>query len=356
MIAIAPRSAIGWREMLVAYVLALLLGFATTAVLILASGASVAEGFGALYEGAFGSRDAVLQSLVAATPLIFTGLATVIAFRAAIWSIGQEGQMFAGAMCGYWASLYLGGTPALVAVPVIIVAAVIGGAGLGGLCGWLKTRFQVNEIISTVMLNYVVVYLLSYLLAGGPWTAEGSTSYHQTPILAEHFRLPVLLNDGKLHIGFVLALMAAVVCWIIIKKTPLGFEIRALGFNPTALRFKGVNVARTVLIVMCLSGALSAMAGVSEIFGVNYRLRGDVMTGLGFTGIIVGMIGGLNPIGAVIAALLFGALSNGALYMSVLSDIPPALVPAMQGILLLFFLSASVLVRYSIRFRRTADV
>lgn len=356
MIKITPRSSTGWKTMLAAYVLALLLGFAVSSLLILASGASVAEGFGALYEGAFGSRDAILQSLVAATPLIFTGLATVIAFRAEIWSIGQEGQMFAGAMCGYWVSLYLGDTTALIAVPVIIVAAVVGGAGLGGFCGWLKTRFQVNEIISTVMLNYVVIYLLSYLLAGGPWTAEGSTSYHQTPILAENFRLPVLLDDVKLHIGFILALIAAAVCWVIIKKTPLGFELRALGFNPTALRFKGVNVTRTVLIVMCLSGGLAAMAGVSEIFGVNHRLRGDVMTGLGFTGIIVGMIGGLNPIGAVIAALFFGALVNGSLYMSVLSDIPPSLVPAMQGILLLFFLSAAVLVRYSIRFRRTADV
>jgi len=356
MIEITPRSSAGWKAMLAAYVLALFLGLATSSLLILASGASVADGFGALYEGAFGSRDAIMQSLVAATPLVFTGLATVTAFRAEIWSIGQEGQMFAGAMCGYWVSLYLGGTTALIAVPVIIAAAMMGGAGLGGFCGWLKTRFQVNEIISTVMLNYIVIYLLSFLLAGGPWTAEGSTSYHQTPVLAENFRLPLLLEDVKLHIGFVLALIAAAACWIIIRKTPLGFEIRALGFNPTALRFKGVNVARTVLIVMCLSGALSALAGVSEIFGVNYRLRGDVMTGLGFTGIIVGMIGGLNPIGAVIAALLFGALANGSLYMSVLSDIPPSLVPAMQGILLLFVLGAAVLVRYRVRFGKRADV
>ncbi|WP_347312063.1 ABC transporter permease [Defluviimonas sp. SAOS-178_SWC] len=356
MIEITSRQSAGWQITLAAYVLALLLGFALSSLLVLASGASVTEGFSALYEGAFGSREAILQSLVAATPLIFTGLATVIAFRAEIWSIGQEGQMFAGAMCGYWASLHMGGMTVWIAVPVIIIAAISGGAALGGFCGWLKTRFEVNEIISTVMLNYVVIYLLSYLLAGGPWTEEGTTSYHQTPILAENFHLPLLLDDVKLHIGFLLALLAAAVCWIIIKKTPLGFELRALGFNPTALRFKGVDVSRTVLIVMCLSGGLAAMAGVSEIFGVNYRLRGDVMTGLGFTGIIVGMIGGLNPIGAVIAALLFGALTNGSLYMSVLSDIPPSLVPAMQGILLLCFLSAAVLVRYSIRFRRPANV
>ncbi|MCP5088240.1 MAG: ABC transporter permease [Rhodobacteraceae bacterium] len=356
MIELVPRSSTGWRAQLAAYALALVLGFTTSALLIAASGASIIEGFGALYEGAFGSQEAILQSLVAATPLIFTGLATVIAFRAEIWSIGQEGQVFAGAMCGYWATLYLGDAPGLVSIPVIILAAMIGGALMGGFCGWLKTRFQVNEIISTVMLNYVIVYLLSYLLAGGPWTEEGSTSYHQTPVFTDNFHLPLLVDDVKLHIGFALALVAAAICWVILKKTPLGFEIRALGFNPTALRFKGVNVTRTVLIIMCISGALSALAGVSEIFGVNHRLRGDVMTGIGFTGIIVGMIGGLNPIGAVIAALLFGALANGSLYMSVLSDIPPSLVPAMQGILLLFFLTASVLVRYSIKFKGPAHV
>ncbi len=354
MIAIERRPSAGLAALALAYVIALVLGFAVSALLILASGADVGEGFGALYEGAFGSTEAILQSLVAATPLMFTGLATVIAFRAQIWSIGQEGQMFAGAMTGYWASLYLGWSPAAVAIPLIILAAVCGGGLLAVLCGWLKTRFQVNEIISTVMMNYIVIYILSYLLAGGPWTEAGTTAYHQTPVLADAFQLPLLTTVAKLHIGLPIALAAAFACHMIITRTPLGFELRALGFNPTALRFKGTNVSRTVLLVMLISGGLAALAGVSEIFGVNYRLRGDVMAGLGYTGIIVGMIGGLTPVGAIIAAILFGALANGSLYMSVLSDIPPALVPAMQGILLLFFLCASVLVRYRVRIMRVA--
>ena len=352
MITLERRADAGWTAKLAAYVLALALGFGVSAILILASGASVTEGFGALYEGAFGSIEAVLQSLVAATPLIFTGLATVIAFRARVWSIGQEGQMFAGAMAGYWATLYLEGVPGAVSIPLVIVAAVLGGGALSALSGLLKSRFQVNEIISTVMMNYIVIYFLSYLLAGGPWTEIGTTAYHRTPILAENFQLPLLASAAKLHIGFPLALAAAFICYLIIEKTPLGFELRALGFNPTALRFKGTNVTHTVLSVMFISGGLAALAGVSEIFGVNHRLQGDVLTGLGYTGIIVGMIGGLTPLGALIAALLFGALANGSLYMSVLSDVPPALVPAMQGILLLFFLCASVLVRYRIRIGR----
>ena len=356
MIALEPRPDAGWGAQAMAYVIALAAGFGASAMLIALSGASVLDGFGALFEGAFGSREAVLQSLVAGTPLIFTGLATVVAFRARLWSIGQEGQMFAGAMAGYWASLWLESVPAAVAVPAVIVAAVIGGGLLGALAGWLRARFQVNEIISTVMLNYVVIYFLSYLLAGGPWTAAGTVAYHQTPLLDERFRLPLIATDAKLHIGFALALAAAILCRILIERTPLGLELRGLGLNPTALRFKGTDVHRTIVLVMFISGGLAAMAGVSEIFGVNHRLRGDVMAGLGYTGIIVGMIAALRPLGAVIAALFFGALENGSLYMSVLSDIPPALVPAMQGILLLFFLCASVLVRYRFRWRRVAHV
>ena len=133
-------------------------------------------------------------------------------------------------------------------------------------------------IASTVMMNYIIVYLLSYLLAGGPWTGAGTTAYHQTQVLDGNFQLPVMASSAKLHIGFLIALLSTVICYLVIEKTPLGFELRALGYNPNALRLKGINVGRTVLLVMFISGGLAALAGVSEIFGVNHRLRGDVMT------------------------------------------------------------------------------
>jgi general nucleoside transport system permease protein len=355
MIRFERRQEASWIDQLIAYVVAIVAGFAVSALLVLASGADVVEGFSALYDGAFGSAEAIGQSLVAAIPLIFTGLATVVAFRAGIWNIGQEGQMFAGAMAGYWASLHMAGVPMAFAVPVVILAAITGGAALSAFCAFLRARFEVNEIISTMMMNYIIIYLLSYLLAGGPWTEAGSTAYHQTPIIADNFHLPEV---GGLPASALLALIATVGLAILIARTPLGFELRGLGFNPTALRYKGVRVGATVVTVMALSGALSALAGVSEVFGLNFRLRAEVLTGLGYTGIIVGMIGALNPWGTLVAALLFGALTNGALYMNVLTDVPSALVPAMQGILLLFVLGASVLVRYRIRFahREAADV
>jgi simple sugar transport system permease protein len=352
MIRIERRAATGWTDRLLAYVLAIAGGLAASALLMAVSGADVVEGFSALAEGAFGDTEAMRQSLIAAIPLAFTGLATVAAFRAGIWNIGQEGQAFAGAMAGYWMSLQLAGVPGAVAVPLVLLAGVAGGALLAMLAAWLRTRCAVNEIISTMMMNYVVVYLLSYLLAGGPWTEAGSTAYHQTPLIADSFHLPAL---GGVHLGAVLALAATAGLAVLIGRTPLGFELRGLGLNPTALRFKGVDVGRTVLAVMALSGGLAALAGASEVFGINFRLRAGVIDGLGYTGIIVGMIGALDPWGTLVTALLFGALANGALYMNVLSDIPSALVPAMQGILLLFVLGASVLVRYRLCFRPVGE-
>jgi simple sugar transport system permease protein len=346
MIVLERRDRAGWVAQTVAYLVAIAAGLGVSALLILVTGADVAEGFGALVQGAVGDGEALGQSLVAAIPLAFTGLATVVAFRAGIWNIGQEGQVFAGAMAGYWMSLVVPNAPAMVAVPAVLVAAVAGGAALAALSALLRTRFAVNEIISTMMLNYIAVYLLSYLLSGGPWTEAGTTAYHQTPPVADAFHLPDLLG---LPLGASLALVATLAVAVLIARTPLGFEMRGLGFNPVALHHKGVRVATTVAMAMAISGGLSAMAGVTEVFGINFRLRAEVLTGLGYTGIIVGMIGALDPWGTLVAALAFGALGNGALYMSVLTDVPSALVPAMQGILLLFVLGATVLTRYRLR-------
>ncbi|SCM76409.1 ABC-type uncharacterized transport system, permease component [uncultured Pleomorphomonas sp.] len=347
MIAFERRESAGWIAQAIAYLLAIAAGLLASVALITITGADVADGLGALWQGAFGDAEAIGQSLAAAIPLVFTGLATVVAFRAGIWNIGQEGQVFAGAMAGYWMSLQLAGAPAIVAVPAIVLTSVAGGAAVAALCAVLKTRFDVNEIISTMMLNYIIVYLLSYLLAGGPWIEAGSTAYHQTPLIADTFHLPELFG---LHLGAPLALLATAAVALVIGRTPLGFELRGLGFNPVALRYKGVRVATTIVMAMAISGALSALAGVSEVFGINFRLRAEVLNGLGYTGIIVGMIGALNPWGTLVAALAFGAMANGALYMSVLTDVPSALVPAMQGILLLFVLGAAVLTRYRLRF------
>jgi simple sugar transport system permease protein len=333
----------------ISFAVAILAGLAATSVLLASTGADVLQVFGALIQGAVGSPKALATTLVKATPLILTGLATVVAFRAQIWSIGQEGQVFAGAMGGYLGAQLLAGLPALLFFPGVLAFGIAGGMAVAWLSAILRNRFGVNEIISTVMLNYLAVYLLSWLLQGGPWGETGGTiSYHQSPMLPDAAFLPALMGSSRLHAGVLLPFLAAAICALVMARTPLGFEIRGLGYNPEALRHKGVNIGRTVTVIMLASGALAALAGAIELFGVTHRLRADNLVGLGYAGIIVGMIGGLSAWGTVLAGLFFGALASGAVYMRVLGDVPAALVPAIQGITLFFFLCAGVLARYRI--------
>lgn len=334
---------------LLMYLAAIVIGFTLTALLLATSGADIIKAFTALFKGAFGSEKAILATLAKSTPLILTGLATVVAFQAQVWSIGQEGQVYAGAMGAYFACLIFAGLPVWIYLTLIVLSGMIGGAVLGGVSAILKDRFDVNEIISTVMMNYLIVFLLSYLIGGGPWTEVSTTVvYQQTGPVPEASQLPHLLGSTKLHLGFVFAILSAIVCFILLEKTPLGYEIRAMGFNPIALAYRGTNIGRTTILVMVISGAIAGIAGVSEIFGTSHRLRADTLFNLGYTGIIIGMIGGLRPLGTVVAGIAFGGLASGALYMKLLAQVPAALVPAMQGIMLLTFLCAAVAARYKI--------
>jgi general nucleoside transport system permease protein len=349
MIRVERRLEAAWWWTASTLLAALMAGFLVSALIVATTGADVVQAFSTLFVGAFGSSSALMTTLVKSTPLILTGLATVIAFRAQVWSIGQEGQVLGGAMAGYLGSQMLGGLPPVLFFPAVILFGVAGGVLLGGICAILKTRFGVNEIVSTVMTNYLVIYLLSYLLAGGPWTeiSDGGASYQQSPPLPPNEYLPLLFGT-KLHLGVLLPFVIAICSAVMLDRTALGYEVKALGINPTALGHKGTNIARTIIIVMCVSGGLAALAGVIELYGVGHRLRADNLVGLGSTGIIVAMIGGLRPMGTVLAGLLFGGLATGAVSMRVMSDIPASLVPAMQGIILLFVLCASVMARYKI--------
>lgn len=354
MIRIEREPAPSATALVIAHSGALIAGLALSAGLVAASGFDPVEAFSAIWRGAVGSRSALIGSLVKATPLILTGLAAAVAFRARLWSIGQEGQVYAGAMAGWLAVTLAPWAPAALLIPMALIFAVAGGAGLGAVASGLRTRYGVNEIISTVMLNYVVIYLLSWLLSDGPWGEVAATiSYQQSPPAPEAARLPTLDERGRLHIGFPIALLASLSCAILIARTPLGFEIRAMGGNPEALRRRGVDIRRLTLIVMALSGALAGLAGVGETLGVTHRLRGDELYGLGYAGVVIGLIGGLRPLGVALAGLFFGGLANGAIFMSVLSDAPAALAQAIQGVLLICILCGGVAART--RLRRTVS-
>lgn len=323
------------------------------AALFASAGADPLTAFATLFKGSFGSLRATGETLVKATPLIFTGLAACVAFRARLWNIGAEGQMFAGAMFAFWVQHGLAGWPAAVQIPVVILGGIAGGALYAGLAAVLKTRFSVDEVISTVMLNYIIVYALSMLLLHGPWSEAGGF-FEQTARVDRGAVLPVVLAGTRLHAGFLLAIAAAVLVHVLLKRSPLGYEIQAAGSNLRALEVQGTNTRRLILVVFLVSGALAGLAGATEVYGVAYRLKAGAVAGYGYSGIIVAILGQLHPAGVVVAAILFGALLNGAVLMQISTGVPSALIYAVQAILLLFFLAGWAACNFRLR-RVAAD-
>jgi general nucleoside transport system permease protein len=345
--ALKPRLAPSRRWQGLSLALALCCVSAVGAVLIATSGASITAAAAAFYDGALGSKGAILETLVQATPLIFTGLAVVIAFRAKVWNIGGEGQFFAGAMATIAVTRAFPDLPGPLLIAGVVIGAAIGGALWGFVPGVLKARFGANEVVVTVMLNYVMLYLVSYIV-GGVWR-DPSSFYIQTSTIPTQAWLPHLLTPGRLHLGFLLALVSAVLVSFLLRRSVLGYEISAVGANPVASRYRGISVGMVVIVVMILSGAMAGLAGGLEVAGVHHRVRLDISTGYGFAGIIVALLGQLSPSGTVLAAILFGALVNGSTAMQISAGVPVALVYAIQGLTLIFVLGASVLSRYQIR-------
>lgn len=341
------REDVGLGQQLLALAVALLAALIVMAILMIMAGANVLEGYAALYEGAFGSAQAFVATLVKATPLILTGLATTIAFRGRIWNIGVEGQLYAGAIVAYWASITLDSLPPLALFFVILLAGMVGGALWASIASVIKVKFEVNEIITTVLLNYIILYLLSWLLSG-PWR-DPESYYQHSPQIAEATRFWVILQNSRLHIGFVVAIVVAILVYLILEKTPLGYEIRAFGNNPRASRFQGTNVGALVIIIMLISGAIAGLAGTGELFGIHHRLKADISLGYGFTGIIIAMLAGLHPLAVVPTAILFSGLINGSFMLQITTGVPSSLVVIMQAVVLLFLLAARAILAYRVR-------
>ena len=342
---IAKRQGSSLLLDIAAIVLALLLSLVGTVVLIATYGASPAETLQALFKGAFGTRNAVLETLVQATPLMFTGLAVVVAFRGRMFNIGGEGQFWAGAVAAAWISMRYGSLPGPIAIPLIIAGAAAGGGLWGFIPGYLKAKFQVNEIIVTVMLNYAIMLFVSYLVSG-PWR-EPNQYYLQTVRFETATDLPTFFGS-RIHLGLFIAVLLAVSVYILLWKTPFGFDIRAIGDNPTSSRYRGVKVETMLVLIMVLSGALAGIAGAGELNGLHHRLKLDISNRFGFTGLLVAQLGKLHPLGVIFAAIFFGALVNGSTGMQIYTGVPVSLVYTVQGMVLVFLLASEALTRYRI--------
>lgn len=331
----------------ISVLLALLASILVSALLLKSAGADLVTAGSALWDGAFGNWRATWKTLVKATPLMLTGIAAAVAFRARIWNIGAEGQLFAGAILAYWVSLLLAGLPAVLLVPLLFIAGAVGGALYGGFAGYLRARFDVSEVLTTVMFNYVILYFLSFMLTG-PWR-DPSSFFQQSSKVTENSVLPNLLTGTKLHLGFLVALAVVALVHVMITRTSLGYEIRAVGLNEKAARFKGIGVERMIVIVMLISGGIAGLAGVTEVFGVQGRLNPGISVGFGFTGIVIAVLALLHPAAIVFVAIIIGGSINGGIKLQVATGVPSTLIDAIQAIVLMFYLAAAVLARYKFR-------
>jgi simple sugar transport system permease protein len=293
----------------------------------------------------------ITETLVQGTPLVAAGLAVALAFRAGMFNIGAEGQIIAASV----AAAYVGfawDLPIVVHLVVGIVAGLVAGALWGGIAGLLKARTGAHEVITTIMLNYIARFFVGYLLSTQAFQREGRTD-PISPAVAPSAELPLLLGSGfRLHLGFVLALAAAVFVWWLLGRSTIGFQFRAVGANPNAARTAGISVERSYTWVMLVAGALAGLAGVSQVLGTEGYLTAGVSAGIGFDAITVALLGRGSPLGTVLAGLLFGGLRAGGVAMQARTGTPIDLVLILQALIVLF-IAAPPLVRAVFRIRTT---
>ena len=330
-------------------VFAVLAALVVGAAMLLVLGANPAEAYGALLEGAFGSTNAVAETAVKAVPLLLVGLGICIAFRGNVINIGGEGQMIVGAIFGTVVGVNLPNWPGWAVIPLAMFAGFVGGAAWGGIPGVLKAYFDVNEILSTVMMNAIAVQAMNFLLRGpmiDPSQRELASRIPQTARLAEAFHLP-RLSPTRLHLGAGIAVVLAVLVYFLLWRTTLGYRIRAVGQNPDASRYGGIRVRRHIVIALVLSGAFAGLAGTVQVYGLNYRMITDgSATGFtgsaGFNGIVAALFGQLHPLGTIPASFLFGALLVGANKLQRAMQVPSAFIIALNGLVVVFVVSSEI--------------
>jgi general nucleoside transport system permease protein len=335
--------------------LAVVLGAIAGGVLVQATGYSALTAFGAIVEGSFGGSYPISQTLAAAIPLATIALGTTVAFRVQLWNIGGEGQFYMGAFGATGVELIGGpaGWPAIVLLPAMLVAAFVAGAAWALVPGYLRAWHGVNEIITTLMLNYVAVLWVNYLVYG-PWKDPAGRNFPFTPRFPDNATF-ARMGDGQLHTGLFVPIIAAAVLAFVFARTRWGYELRIVGENAEAARYAGINVRSTMLTAMLVSGGMAGVAGMVQIAGIIHLLNGQLSSNYGYTAIIVAWLAQLQPFAVLVVAVLFGALVNGGYAVSQ-EGIPQALGAVLQGTILFFVLGiGDVFSRYRLRIVRHVE-
>lgn len=312
------------------------LGFAAVAgaVILLVSGHHPGQALAVLLSGAFGSGPRIGETLINSVPLMFTGFAVALAFRGGLFNIGGEGQLIVGAIATAWIAGSVALPPALL-ISLAIVVGGLAGALWGAIPGVMKAKADANEIITTLMMSYIAFFLVEYLVVG-PLKAPGVLP--ATPLLPESIRLIRFgsiipgVDLGRLHVGLILAVVVAIFLSYLIRRTPFGFGLQALGRSQPAALYAGVSRPAMTAAALALSGAIAGVGGAVQVLGVSYRVSSSFSPGFGFTGIAVALLGNSSPVGVVFAAILFGALQTGGQVMQRTADTPSSIVVIVQGI------------------------
>jgi simple sugar transport system permease protein len=290
--------------------LAVALTFALTAPLILLAGVNPFAAYAEFLIVPLTSRFGLLEVLTSSIPLLFTGAAVALAFRAGYWNIGAEGQLLAGTIAGTAVGISLGDAPAVAAIPLVVAAGAIAGILWALPPALLRVRFGIDEVVTTLLLNPVALLFVEGLL-NGPWR-DPVTRFPESQAIAAGAQFPVLIERSRVHLGFLIAIAICATLWYVVARTPAGLRLRAVGLAPEAARFAGIPVGRTVLTAALVSGAIAGIGGASELAGLQHRLTGGISAGFGYTGIVVATLAGLTFPGVIVVALLLGDLTVGA--------------------------------------------
>jgi general nucleoside transport system permease protein len=323
---------------------ALLIG----AVFILMTKSDPIKAYSVMLSGPFSSKFGFTETLVRTTPLLLVGLGIIISFRSGIFNIGGEGQILLGAVTATIVALSFPHLPVVVLMPLVLLAGATAGGLWGGIAGWLKARMAVNEILSTVMLNQIAAQLYIFLIRGpfiDPQEVSYGTGVPQTALVPNVLWLERLIPGARLHTGFLMAVVLAVLVYVFLWRTTVGYRLRAVGEGREAARYAGIKVEFYLTLAMVLAGAFAGLAGAVEVLGVNHRALEDISGGYGFTGIVAALFGRLHPIGIIPASVLFGALILGADMMQRAVHIPAAIVLVIQGFVILFVVSTDIILR-----------
>lgn len=328
-----------------AVVSALLLG----AVMLGTLGANPLSGYVTMFSAAFGNLEGLANTAVKSIPLLLVGIGICIAFRSSVINIGGEGQMVVGALLASVTALAAPDLPSVVFIPLVLTVGFAGGAVWGAIPGALKAYFNVSEILSTIMLNIVAVQIMNFMLRGpmiDPEEVARGTRIPQTARLPENTDLPMLLDGLRVHLGFLIALLAAVAVWVLLWRTALGFRLRSVGLSRDAARYAGIPVKRSIITALAFSGAMAGLAGAILVFGSeSHRMVTDgSSTGFtgsaGFNGIVVALFAGLHPLWSIPSALLFGGMLVGANALQRALQVPSALIIALNGLIVVFVVSS----------------